>query len=255
MNELMKPYADHFSRVATAYATCRPGYPPALFAYLSDLAPRHELAWDCAAGSGQATLPLAAMFSRVLATDVSAAMLERAPRHRKIEYRVSGAEDSGLADSSADLVTVAQALHWLDTEPFYAEVERVLAPGGVLAVWSYANQLLGDAALDAIMARFYTEVVGPYWPAERRHVETGYRTLPFPYAELEAPAFAMEERWTLPQLLGYVGTWSATQRLRETQGYDPVSRLAGELAESWGDPASARLVRWPLSLRVGAKEG
>jgi SAM-dependent methyltransferase len=251
----MKPYADHFSNVASAYATCRPAYPPPLFSYILTLPRRHDLAWDCAAGSGQATLPLTGRFRRVLATDVSAAMLERAPRHPKIEYRVSRAEDSGLADSSADLVTVAQALHWVDIEPFYTEVERVLAPGGVLAVWSYASQLLGDDALDAVLTHFYTEVVGPYWPAERRHVETGYRTLAFPYAELEAPAFVMGERWTLLQLLGYVGTWSATQRFRETEGFDPVERLAGELAESWGDPTSVRLVRWPLSLRLGRKQG
>jgi len=64
----MKPYADHFSRVASAYATCRPGYPRGLFAYISDLPARHELAWDCAAGSGQATLPLTEKFRRVLAT-------------------------------------------------------------------------------------------------------------------------------------------------------------------------------------------
>ncbi|MEA2713533.1 MAG: hypothetical protein QOK27_1494 [Gemmatimonadales bacterium] len=251
----MKPYADHFSRVASAYATCRPGYPRRLFSYISELPLRHELAWDCAAGSGQATLPLTGRFRRVVATDLSAAMLEHAPRHPGVEYRVSRAEESGLAGSSADLVTVAQALHWLDIEPFYAEVDRVLSPGGVLAVWSYANQLLGDDALDARLNSFYTEVVGPYWPAERRHVEASYRTLPFPYGELETPAFAMEERWTLPQLLGYLGTWSATQAFREVEGYDPVVQLADELAVSWGNPASVRLIRWPLSLRVGRKEG
>jgi SAM-dependent methyltransferase len=249
----MKPYADHFSRVATAYATCRPAYPSELFSYISGLPPRHELAWDCAAGSGQATIALAGKFRQVLATDASAAMLERAPRHPRVEYRVSRADDSGLADRSADLVTVAQALHWLETEPFYAEVDRVLAPRGILAVWSYANQILGDDALDGMLTRFYTEVVGPYWPAQRRHVETGYRTLPFPYPEVDAPAIVMEEHWSLLQLLGYVRTWSATQRFRETQGYDPVAWLAAELAGSWGDPTSVRLVRWPLSLRVGRK--
>jgi SAM-dependent methyltransferase len=250
----MKPHADHFSRVASAYAACRPRYPAELFAYLSDLSARHELAWDCAAGSGQATLPLSDSFRRVLATDVSGAMLDRAPRRPHIEYRVSPAENSGLPDSSTDLVTVAQALHWLDIMPFYAEVDRVLAPGGVLAVWSYGSQLLDNAPLDAILARFYTEVVGPYWPAERRHVEAGYRTLPFPYVEVASPAFAMVERWTLPQLLGYLETWSATQGFREAQGYDPVAPLSGDLALSWGDPASPRPVRWPLSLRVGRKQ-
>jgi SAM-dependent methyltransferase len=251
----MKPYADHFSRVASAYATCRPSYPPELFSYISDLAPRHELVWDCAAGSGQATIALTGWFRRVVATDASAAMLERAPRHPRVEYRVGRAENSGLTERSVDLVTVAQALHWLETEPFYAEVDRVLAHGGVLAVWAYANQLLGDDVLDRVLSRFYTGVVGPYWPAERRHVEAGYRTLPFPYDEVDVPAFVMEERWTLFQLLGYLGTWSAVQRFREIQRYDPVEQLAAELAENWKDPASARVVRWPLSLRVGRKQG
>jgi SAM-dependent methyltransferase len=232
---------------------CRPRYPTELFAYLSELPPRHRLAWDCAAGSGQATLPLTRWFPRVLATDLSSAMLARAPRHSRVEYRVSPAEDSGLPASSTDLVTVAQALHWLDLEAFYAEVDRVLSPGGVLAVWSYASQALGEGALDAVLARFYTEVVGPYWPEGRRHVETEYRTLPFPYSAVDAPVFAMEECWTLTQLLGYLGTWSATQRFREAQGYDPVAQLADELAVSWGNPASARRVRWPLSLRVGRR--
>lgn len=249
----MKPYADHFSRVASAYAECRPRYPVELFSYLSELPRRHELAWDCAAGSGQATLPLTRWFTRVLATDLSGAMLERAPPHPKVTYQVSPAEQSGLSAASTDLVTVAQALHWLDLDTFYAEVDRVLVPGGVLAVWSYAGQVVSDDALDAILGRFYREVVGPYWPEERRHVEAGYRTLPFPYSEIGTPVLNMEEHWTLSQLLGYLGTWSATQRFREVQGHDPVARLADRLADGWGDPASTRLVRWPLSLRVGRK--
>jgi SAM-dependent methyltransferase len=250
----MKPYADHFSRLASAYATSRPRYPTELFVFLSQLPPRRMLAWDCAAGSGQATVPLARWFTRVLATDVSPEMLARATPHPQVEYRVSRAEDSGLPNSSADLVTVAQALHWLDLDSFYTEVDRVLTPGGVLAVWSYATQRLGNDKLDPVLNRFYSEVVGPFWPEERRHVEAGYRTLPFPYAEIQTPVFAMEEQWTLAQLLGYLGTWSATQRFRESQGYDPLPQLANDLAPGWGDPASTRLVRWPLSLRVGGKQ-
>lgn len=249
----MKFYADHFSRVAAAYASCRPRYPAQLFSYVANVAPARELAWDCAAGSGQATLPLAAEFQRVVGTDISAEMLERAPRHPRISYRVCPADQSGLTDASADLVSIGQALHWLDLEPFYAEVERVLVPGGVLAAWCYGTQLLGDSTLDAVLGRYYSEVVGPYWPAERCHVEAGYGTLPFPYPELQSPALVMEEHWTMSQLLGYVGTWSATQRFRETEGLDPVVELGRELGSYWGEPEKARLVSWPLSLRVGRK--
>jgi SAM-dependent methyltransferase len=247
----MSPFADHFSRVAPAYASCRPRYPDGLFAYLAGLPPDHDLAWDCGAGNGQASLPLAQTFSRVVATDLSAMMLDNAPSHPRIEYRVAVAEDSGLATRTVDLVTVAQALHWFEIGLFYQEVDRVLKPGGVLAVWCYGNQRIGHQAVDRVLDQFYHHVVGPFWPAERRLVEAGYRTLPFPYPELAPPDFALEERWSLPELLGYIGTWSATQRYRERTGDDPVPELGRRLANHWC--STTRLVRWPLSIRVGRR--
>jgi SAM-dependent methyltransferase len=247
----VKPYTDHFSRLAPAYASCRPGYPDRLFDYVASVVNRHELAWDCAAGSGQATIPLARRFNRVIATDISAAMLDQAPPNPAVEYRVAPAEASGLRDASADLVTVAQALHWINPGRFYAEVARVLVPGGVLAVWTYGSQSLDDPALDNLLRRFYADIVGPYWAPERRHVESGYRTLPFPFPELEPPPLAMEEHWSLGQLLGYVGTWSATQQFREAVGRDPVAQLGHDLGQYWGDPSATRRIRWPLSLRLG----
>lgn len=249
----MKPYADHFSRLAPAYASCRPRYPDELFTYLAALAPDRELAWDCAAGSGQATIPLARRFNRVVASDISAAMLDQAPRHPGVEYRVAPAEASGLADATADLVTVAQALHWLNTTTFYAEAERVLVPDGVLAVWTYGTQEVDDPDLDRVLRRFYTEVIGPYWSPERCHVESGYATLPFPFSELETPALAMVEHWSLPRFLGYVRTWSATQRFRETMGHDPVDQLEQDLGPYWGSPSTSLRIRWPLTLRVGRR--
>jgi len=104
-----------------------------------------------------------------------------------------------------------------------------------------------------VVRRFYADIVGPYWAPERRHVESGYRTLPFPFPELEPPVLAMEELWSLAQLLGYVGTWSATQRFREAVGHDPLGQLEQDLAQHWGDPSTARRIRWPLSLRVGRR--
>jgi SAM-dependent methyltransferase len=247
----VKPYADHFSSLASSYAECRPGYPAELFAYLASLVSRYELAWDCAAGTGQATLPLAGIFRRVVATDLSAAMLEKALPHPRVEYRAAPGEVSGLDPGTVDLVTVAQALHWLDLDPFYAEVKRVLVTGGVLAAWTYGILQLDHPDLHGSLERFYLGTVGPYWPAGRCHVESGYRTLPFPFAEIEAPSFAMQVQWTLPQLLGYVRTWSATHRFHEAVGHDPVDQLRKELADLWGAPETSRRIRWPLSLRVG----
>jgi SAM-dependent methyltransferase len=251
----VKPYADHFSRLASGYARSRPRYPAELFSYLAGLTSRHELAWDCAAGNGQATVPLAQWFRRVIGTDASGAMLGQAQSHPAVEYREAPAERSGLDSASVDLVTVAQALHWLDVEAFYREVRRVLVPGGVLAVWTYGVNHVDLEAADRVLFAFYTDVVGPFWPADRRHVESGYLTLPFPFPELSPPGFSMQVHWTLSELLAYVRTWSATQRYKEAKGRDPVEQLERQLAPVWGDRITRRVISWPLSLRVGRYEG
>ena len=245
--------ADHFSAVASEYAAWRPHYPDSLFGWLAGLPAGRGLAWDCGAGSGQATLGLTRFFGRVVATDASGAQLAAASAHPRVEYRVAPAETSGLEAASVDLVTVAQALHWFDLTAFYAEVRRVLAPGGVLAAWTYGTPRLGDPEpeLDRRLAKFYTETVGPYWPSERRHVETGYRSLPFPFVELPTPEFEMTACWTLDEMLGYLGTWSATARFRQARAEDPIALLGQELAPHWGRAGATHSIEWLLSLRVG----
>ncbi|TCJ14961.1 class I SAM-dependent methyltransferase [Parasulfuritortus cantonensis] len=251
MSQLEKPFNDHFAPVSGAYADFRPRYPAALFDWLAEQAPARALAWDCACGSGQASVDLAARFARVVATDASEKQLAGAQAHPHVEYRQAPAEASGLADASADLVTVAQALHWFDRPRFYAEVRRVLRPGGLLAVWTYGVQRVDDLRVNAHVQRFYHDVVGPYWPPERALVESGYRDLEFPFAELAVPAFAMTTHWRLARLLGYFRSWSATGRYLAAVGRDPVAALADEIAGAWGDPEVARQVTWPLAVRVG----
>jgi len=100
---------------------------------------------------------------------------------------------------------------------------------------------------------YYANTIGPYWPPERRLVEEGYRTIPFPFAEITLPTFRMETRWTLEQLLGYLSSWSATNRFIKANGRNPLEPLSEKLAKVWGDVNSPRLVVWPLSFRVGRK--
>ena len=244
-------FKDHFSRRAAQYAAYRPEYPRELFAHLAGVAPARTAAWDCATGNGQAALGLAEHFARVVATDASADQIAHAREHPRVEYRVAPAERCGLADASVALVTVAQALHWLDAPAFYAEAERVLVRGGVVAVWTYGGLAFDDAALDALVRRFAHEVVGPYWPPERRIVDEGYRTIAFPFAELQPPAFTLERRWTLAELAGYLRTWSATARYVEARAHDPVEALEAELGAAWGDARGTHVVRWPLAMRLG----
>lgn len=247
-------FPDHFSGVAGAYAEHRPSYPPRLFAWLAEAAPRRDLAWDCATGSGQAAIGLASHFARVVATDASAAQVAAARPRANVEYRVAPAEASGLEGSSFDLVTVGQALHWFDRSAFYAEARRVLRPGGLVAAWTYGGAVLDDPRADAIHRRFYSETVGPYWPPERALVESRYRTIEFPFEEIDPPSFEMEAEWPLASFLGYAGTWSSVMRFRAERGFDPVVELARDLEPLWGDPATPRRIRWPLALRAGRRE-
>jgi SAM-dependent methyltransferase len=251
MSTSFSHFKDHFSSLSAAYAGFRPTYPAALYDWLAEVAPSHEMAWDCACGSGQASVDLARHFRLVAATDASAVQVAHAAAHERVAYFQAPAEASGLAAASVDLITVAQALHWFDLPRFYAEAGRVLKPGGVLAVWSYGVQSVAGEAVDALVQRFYRETVGPYWPPERSQVEDGYQSLDFPFAEFAAPRFEMNAYWPMARLLGYFRSWSATGRYVEQRGEDPVAALAVDLAEAWGDPEAPRLVTWPLAVRVG----
>jgi SAM-dependent methyltransferase len=243
-------FKDRFSGHAAEYAQYRPHYPAELFEYLATTVPDRVCAWDCATGNGQAASALANLFEHVIATDASKNQIANAERNDRISYRVATAEESGLEPGSMSLVTVTQALHWLRIEAFYTEVKRVLKPDGALAICCY-NLFEVSPPIDALVTRFYSETVGPYWDPERHLVETGYRTLPFPFAELEPPKFRMQASWSLNHLLGYLGTWSATKKFIATNGFDPVASLTAELTKLWGDPAMMRKIEWPLNMRVG----
>ena len=244
------PFKDHFSGHAGDYRLYRPAYPPGLFAFLTDTALAHDLAWDCGTGNGQAAVGLAEHFGKVIATDASAEQIANAEPHPRVEYRVAPAERSPLADRTADLVTVAQALHWFDRDRFYAEARRVAKPGGLLAVWTYDLHSVSPA-VDVVLDRLQNEFVGPYWPPERVYVNAGYRTLPFPFPEVAAPAFEMTADWDLSRFVGYANTWSATKRFIQAHGFNPVDRLAADLTAAWGDPATVRTVRWAFHLKAG----
>jgi len=243
-------FKDHFSDVAAAYAAHRPSYPNALCDFLARLVSARRLAWDAGCGSGQLSLLLAGHFERVVATDASPEQIARAAAHSKVEYRCARAEASGLPERVADLVTAAQAAHWFDLPAYFAEVRRVARPGGIIALISY-GVVTADADLDAVIRPFYREVLGAYWPPERRHVDEGYRSLPFPFQELAAPAFEIRLDWRLEDLVGYVGTWSAAWALARAEGPGPFASFRRELEAAWGPVTAIRTVRWPLALRVG----
>lgn len=246
----MSTFSDYFSESAKQYSTYRPLYPPELFEWLASEASGHDRAWDCGTGSGQAAGGLCGHFREVMATDPSVAQLANAVRVDGVFYLAATAEDSPIRRASVQLVSVAQALHWFDLPRFYEEATRVLVPGGLVAVWSYGVFSV-DTSMAPAIRRFHGETLGPWWPKERSIVESGYATLPFPFAEVGPPAVDMEARWTLGQLEGYVNSWSAVTRCVRATGVSPVPAFIREIEGLWGTRAEGRTVRWPLEIRAG----
>ncbi len=250
----IEAFKDHFSPRASLYARYRPHYPGELFEYIASLAPSRRLAWDCATGSGQAAVPLAGLFDKVVATDASESQIRNADPDPRIEYRVATAYATGLGEASVDVVTVAQALHWFDVDRFYSEARRVLAREGVLAIWGYGDPTIDDPVLNEIVRRYNRGTLEEYWHPERDVVLAGYTGIPFPFREVTTPAFTLECQWSLPDLAGYLRTWSATAEYMTRHWRDPVIEVEQALAREWGNPETARLVTWPLSMRAGYAE-
>jgi ubiquinone/menaquinone biosynthesis C-methylase UbiE len=244
-------FTDMFSARAKQYSRYRPEYPKELFAWIGTLTERHDAVWDCATGNGQAAKDLADIFDTVIATDASADQVANTVAKKGIQYRVANASMSGLADESVSMVTVAQALHWLDLDSFYPEVKRVLRSGGAFVVWGYGDPVMETEDLEQIVHNFNRGTIEKYWTPQRQLLLDRYTTLEFPFREIDTPRLDIECSWTLGELTGYMRTWSATANYVKANGSDPVEAVEAMLAEPWGDPERRRLIRWPLYIRAG----
>lgn len=260
----MKPtkFKDLFSSNSKEYASSRPTYPRSLFEFLVGLVRYRNLAWDCATGNGQAAVFLSEHFEQVIASDASKEQIENAQPRDNIRYEVFPAEKTTLVDNSVDLITIAQALHWFDLDEFYKEVKRVLRKddnggdtngSGVIAAWAYGLHSI-STEIDNITHLLYEDILGSYWPKERKIVENKYQDISFPFQEIDMPVFQIELDWTLSELIGYLYTWSSVQKFIKKNNSDPIKQIYDDLAAAWGDKNTwhkRRRVVWPIYIRVG----
>ena len=239
---------DLFSNQAGIYAKYRPVYPAALFDHILRFVIEKNTAWDCATGNGQAALALAPHFKKVIATDISEKQLSLAKPYPNIQYKVASAEQTNFPGNSFDLITVAQAYHWLKFDAFEKEVRRVAKKGAVIAVWGYNLFSTADASINALIKRFYTEIVGPYWDKERSYVDENYNTVPFNFTSLPAKDFSIKAQWSKEDITGYLNSWSSVQHFIDEKKYNPVDDIMNDIDLLWKD---IKPVSFPLFLRLG----
>jgi len=244
------PFRDYFSSQSKEYARNRPHYPKEMFAFLASIAPSKKLAWDCGTGNGQAALALAEHFEHVIATDASAAQIENAFPHEKVDYRVEPSEHTIIPPGTVDLITVGTAVHWFDFDPFYNEVRRVGKPGGILAVWTYYFPII-EPEIDRWMEQFYWKTLSGFWPERIHYLEERYQTLPFPFEEIKPPEFEMKATWELDNLAGFLASWSAVRKLVDARGESAFDEPIKELERIWKKGADKIEIRWPLHFRIG----
>lgn len=247
-NDTSEP-RNWFDQGGASYARFRPEYPPELASFLASIAPGRQLAVDVGCGNGQLTRLLAPCFEQVVGLDPSADQIAHATPGESIRYQCAPAERIPLPDASASLITAAQAAHWFDLPAFYREVRRIAMPGAVLALVSYGILSL-DTAFDERFRQFYWKEIGPFWPPERKLVDTGYATIDFPFEELAPPGMEIRLDWRLPEFLGYLQTWSAVRGAREAGKEALLARFADDIAALWGDPDTKRPIRWPINMRL-----
>jgi ubiquinone/menaquinone biosynthesis C-methylase UbiE len=240
---------DLFSQQAKAYAAFRPTYPETLYEFIFSHLKSRDEAWDCATGNGQVARKLAMKFSKVFATDISQQQIDEGFKADNIFYSVSRAEQTSFPDDQFDLITVGQALHWIDTTAFYNEVKRTSRNGALIGVWGY-SLLSVDPVIDEHFRDFYFNIVGPHWDAARKIVEDEYRSIPFPFDEIKSPSFSIDVQWTKQQFAGYLSSWSATQKFIKEKGTDPVPPFMQRLKALWND-TEVKPVRFPLFLKLG----
>ena len=245
-------FKDHFSGFSSDYHSYRPRYPDALFSWLASICTRHERAWDCATGTGQAAIGLVDHFAEIVATDASETQIANAERREGVRFLQASAEESGIETGSVDLVTVAQAIHWFDPELFCIEVDRVLRKGGVIAAWSY-GLLRITPEIEGVVNHLYGPILDRFWPPERKLIEEGYRDIEFPYKKIDAPEFSMTSSWNLADLTGYLNTWSAVKRYIQQRKNNPVELVFDDLSAAWGEPEKTYQVGWPMTVLAWRK--
>lgn len=135
----MEP-TQRFATRAADYSAARPGYPSEVLSFIKQLCQlgTHADIADVGSGTGIFSKLLLDQGYHVFGIEPNQAMRQTAEQnlaaYSAFTSLAGQAEQTGLADDSVNLVTVAQAYHWFDPEPTTTEFLRILKPGGTICL-------------------------------------------------------------------------------------------------------------------------
>ncbi|XP_040214324.1 uncharacterized methyltransferase C25B8.09-like [Rana temporaria] len=188
-----------------------------IFSYLEErFSKPYGLAVDVGCGTGQNTRILAPYFKKVLGIDISEAQLEEAKKATgspNVTYSLCPAEEVPVGDASVDLLTASVAAHYFTIEPFLKEVDRVLKPGGCVAIFTFTTSIEVhykdfSEQMTQVLAEMIDSLV-PYKHEKLRHLRNGYKemyeSIPYP-DKRRIENIVTKIRMPLSRLLGFFQT-------------------------------------------------
>jgi hypothetical protein len=96
--------------------------------------------------------------------------------------------------------------------------------------------------------QFYAAEIGPFWPPERKFVDSGYADLAFPYPEIGYPAIDIKRNWDWQAFVGYLSTWSAMRNVEQAGRMEIVDGFLLEFQKLWA--GKIRPVQWRIRMRL-----
>jgi SAM-dependent methyltransferase len=234
--------------VADNYAKYRRGYRPDLIGHLATsfaLGPRSRVL-DLGCGTGQLAVPLAAEAGAVIGMDPSADMLTLAGRAAADVTWVLGSDEQVpcleflLGKESLDLVTIGQALHWMDPVPLFAALARLLRPGGGIAVIAngtpvWVQETTWGPTLVAVARNWFDGLTFPTCgssPDERARYQSLLVDAGF---TVEEHAIDYSEEFTVDEVIGSFYSATPLERLDGTQRADFDADLRAALLAAQPD--------------------
>ncbi len=237
---MVKNENEHFTAKSKAYQSIRPDYPEEIYKWLSGQT-NNNIALDICTGNGQVCKGISKYFNKVYGIDINSEQIKNAYQNNNIEYHIGTLEsfikDKHIEENSIDVITIAQALHFLDIDNFFYKSKSILKSNGIIACWVYVYPTCENNEITNLLDFCYNNILNEYWEDFRKIANNKYKNINFPFEELHIPNEYkfIEKIWNKTQLLEFMNTWTAVSKALQITGKNPIESIMDKLNNIWID--------------------